>query len=294
MSTKDLISILKATFSAWNRHEAPRLGAALAFYTILSLSPLVIIVVALAGLVFSRSTAQAHILSQVQGMIGQDGGKAVESMLANAQKPAAGILGTIVGILSLLFGASGVFTELRSALNLIWEVEPKETSGVVALLRERFFSFGMVLSIGFLLLVSLVVSTVLAAIGKFFGGLLPIPSPALAILNFLLSYLGVAILFGLIFRFVPEAEIRWRNLWAGALVTAMFFTIGKTLIGLYLGKSSVGSAYGAAGSVIVVIVWVYYSAQIFFFGAEFTHAYTEHHLPAGLNSSAAKGRSTAA
>jgi membrane protein len=233
-------------------------------------------------------------LSQVQGMIGQDGGKAVESMLANAQKPAAGILGTIVGILSLLFGASGVFTELRSALNLIWEVKPEETCGVVALLRERFFSFGMVLSIGFLLLVSLVVSTVLAAIGKFFGGLLPIPSPALAILNFLLSYLGVAILFGLIFRFVPEAKIRWRNVWPGALVTAMFFTIGKTLIGLYLGKSSVGSAYGAAGSVIVVIVWVYYSAQIFFFGAEFTYAYTEHQLPVALDSSAAKGHSTAA
>jgi membrane protein len=294
MSTKDLISIVKATFAAWNRHEAPRLGAALAFYTILSLSPLVIIVVALAGLVFSRSTAQAHILSQVQGMIGQDGGKAVESMLANAQKPAAGILGTIVGILSLLFGASGVFTELRSALNLIWEVKPEETSGVVALLRERFFSFGMVLSIGFLLLVSLVVSTVLAAIGKFFGGLLPIPSPALAILNFLLSYVGVAILFGLIFRFVPEAGIRWRNVWPGALVTAMFFTIGKTLIGLYLGKSSVGSAYGAAGSVIVVIVCVYYSAQIFFFGAEFTHACTEHQLPIALGSCASKGQSTAA
>jgi membrane protein len=294
MSTKDLISIVKATFAAWNRHEAPRLGAALAFYTILSLSPLVIIVVALAGLVFSRSTAQAHILSQVQGMIGQDGGKAVESMLANAQKPAAGILGTIVGILSLLFGASGVFTELRSALNLIWEVKPEETSGVVALVRERFFSFGMVLSIGFLLLVSLVVSTVLAAIGKFFGGLLPIPSPALAIMNFLLSYVGVAILFGLIFRFVPEAGIRWRNVWPGALVTAMFFTIGKTLIGLYLGKSSVGSAYGAAGSVIVVIVWVYYSAQIFFFGAEFTHACAEHQLPVALGSSASKGHSTAA
>jgi membrane protein len=192
MSTKDLLSILKTTFAAWNKHEAPRLGAALAFYTILSLSPLVIIVVALAGVIFSRSTAQAHILSQVQGMIGVEGGKAMESMLANAQKPAAGILGTIVGLLSLLFGASGVFTELRSALNLIWEVNPENTSGVVALLRERFFSFGMVLSIGFLLLVSLVVSTILAAVGKFFGGLLPIPSPVLAVLNFLLSYIGEA------------------------------------------------------------------------------------------------------
>jgi membrane protein len=279
MSAKTLFQILKTTFASWNRHEAPRLGAALAFYTILSLSPLVIIILALAGLIFSRSTAQAHILSQVQGMIGPDGGKAVESMLANAQRPAAGILGTIIGLLSLLFGASGVFTELRSALNLIWEVTPEKTSGVVGLLRERFFSFGMVLSIGFLLLVSLVVSTVLAAIGKFFGGLLPVPSPLVAVFNFFLSYLGVAVLFGLIFRLVPEAKVRWRNVWLGALVTALFFSIGKTLIGLYLGKSSVGSAYGAAGSVIVVIVWVYYSAQIFFFGAEFTHAYTERRSP---------------
>src|SRR3984957_2594283 len=294
MSAKTLFQILKTTFASWNRHEAPRLGAALAFYTILSLSPLVIIVLALAGLIFSRSTAQAHILSQVQGMIGPDGGKAVESMLANAQRPAAGILGTIVGLLSLLFGASGVFTELRSALNLIWEVTPEKTSGVVGLLRDRFFSFGMVLSIGFLLLVSLVVSTVIAAIGKFFGGLLPVPSPVVAVFNFFLSYLGVAVLFGLIFRLVPEAKVRWRNVWLGALVTALFFSIGKTLIGLFLGKSSVGSAYGAAGSIIVVIVWVYYSAQIFFFGAEFTHAYTKRRSsdpPAGSKDSLAQSSS---
>ena len=167
-------------------------------------------------------------------------------------------------------------------MNLIWEVNPEQTSGVVALLRERFFSFGMVLSIGFLLLVSLVVSAALAALGKFFGGLLPIPPQVLAVSNFLLSFIGVAILFGLIFRLVPEAKVRWRNVWPGALLTALFFTIGKTLIGLYLGKSSVGSSYGAAGSVIVVIVWVYYSAQIFFFGAEFTHVYTVYQLPAAL------------
>jgi membrane protein len=279
MSAKKLLSIFKATFLGWNRHEAPRLGAALAFYTILSLSPLLILAVSLAGFLFSRSAAQAHIVSEIQGTIGSEGGKAIESMLANAQKPATGIIGGVIGILSLLFGASGVFTELRSALNLVWGVKPEQSSGVMALLRERFFSFGMVLSIGFLLLVSLVISTALAAIGKFFGGLLPIPSPVLAVLNFLLSFAGVAILFGLIFRFVPEARVRWQSVWPGALVTAIFFTIGKTLIGLYLGKSSVGSPYGAAGSVIVVIVWVYYSAQIFFFGAEFTHAYADHQLP---------------
>jgi membrane protein len=293
MNAKGLYSILRETFFNWNKHDAPRLGAALAFYTILSLSPLLILVVALAGFLFSRSTAQAHILSQVQGMIGTEGGKAVESMLANAQKPATGILGSIIGLLSLLFGASGVFTELRSALNVIWDVKPEQTAGAVALLRERFFSFGMVLSIGFLLLVSLVVSTVLAAIGKFFGALLPISSLVLTTLNFLLSYFGVAVLFALIFRFVPEARVRWRHVWLGALVTAMFFTIGKTLIGLYLGKSSIGSSYGAAGSVIVVIVWVYYSAQIFFFGAEFTHAYAEHLLPA-TEASGTISRSTAA
>jgi membrane protein len=294
MRAKDLLSILKTTFASWNKHEAPRLGAALAFYTILSLSPLVIIVVAVGGLMFSRSTAQTHILNQVQGMIGPDGGKAVQAMLANAQKPSAGVLGTIVGLLSLLFGASGVFTELRSALNLIWGVKQEETSGIWQLLRERFFSFGMVLSIGFLLLVSLVLSTVLAAIGKFFGGLLPVPSLVLEVINFLVSYIGVAALFGLIFRFVPEAKVRLNKVWLGACVTAILFTIGKTLIGLYLGKTSVGSTYGAAGSVIVVIVWVYYSAQIFFFGAEFTHAYAEHELPASSAADDAVPHSTAA
>lgn len=275
MNIKSLTPTLKETFADWNKHEAPRLGAALAFYTILSLSPLVILVVALVGLFFDRSTAQTHILNQVQGMIGAEGGKAVESMLANAHKPSSGILGTIVGLLTLLFGASGVFGELRSAMNKIWEVPPKETSGIWGMLRERFFSFGMVLSIGFLLMVSLLLSTALAAIGKFFGGILPVPASVLAIINFLFSFLAISVLFALIFKFVPETKIPWRDVRVGAIATALLFTIGKTLIGLYLGKASVGSAYGAAGSLIVVIVWVYYSAQIFFFGAEFTHVYAK-------------------
>ena len=283
MNIKSLTPTLKETFADWNKHEAPRLGAALAFYTILSLSPLVILVVALVGLFFDRSTAQTHILNQVQGMIGAEGGKAVESMLANAHKPSSGILGTIVGLLTLLFGASGVFGELRSAMNKIWEVPPKETSGVWGMLRERFFSFGMVLSIGFLLMVSLVLSTALAAIGKFFGGILPVPASVLAIANFLFSFLAIAVLFALIFKFVPETKIPWRDVRVGAIATALLFTIGKTLIGLYLGKASVGSAYGAAGSLIVVIVWVYYSAQIFFFGAEFTHVYAKADPELALN-----------
>ena len=287
MRIRELFPVLKTTFSNWNDHNAPRLGAALAFYTILSLSPLVILAVALAGLIFSRSTAQAHILAEVQGLIGADGGKAFQTVLGGTQKPSTGLLSTIVGLLSLLFGASGVFGELRSALNMIWDVEPGESSGIMGFVRERFFSFGMVLSIGFLLMVSLVLSTILAAAGKFFGGLLPVPASVLMVLNFLVSFIGIAGLFALIFRFVPAAKVQFKNVWLGALATALLFTIGKTLIGLYLGKSSVGSAYGAAGSVIVVIVWVYYSAQIFFFGAEFTHAYSCRGLPAQTSSESA-------
>jgi len=171
-----------------------------------------------------------------------------------------------------------VLTELRAALNMIWEVSPEKTAGIVRMLRERFFSLGMVLSIGFLLLVSLILSTVLAAMSKFLGGLLPMPAPILLALNFFISFVGIAALFALIFRFVPEAKVRWNDVWPGAIVTALFFTIGKTLIGFYLGESGVGSTYGAAGSIIVVIVWVYYSAQIFFFGAEFTHPYAQDRL----------------
>jgi membrane protein len=281
MNVRTLLPILKTTFNSWNTHDAPRLGAALAFYTILSLSPLVILVLAFAGLVFDRSTAQTQFLSQVQAMIGADGARAIAVMLTNAHRPATGVVGTVLGLASLCFGASGVFGELRSALNTVWEVPAANSSGIVTLLRERFFSFGMVLSIGFLLMVSLVISAALAALGKYFGGLLPLPEAVLTAFNFAVSFVGIAILFGLIFRFVPAAPpeaIRWKNIWLGSLMTALFFTAGKTLIGLYLGKASVGSSYGAAGSVIVLIVWVYYSAQLFYFGAEFTHAYSAYQL----------------
>jgi membrane protein len=278
VTANKLVPILKSTFACWNKHEAPRLGAALAFYTILSMSPLVILLVAITGLVLSHTTVEHDILREVHSMVGPQGAKAVAAMLANTQRPAAGILGAAVGILSLLFGASGVFGELRSALNKIWEVEPEQASGIALMVRERVFSFGMVLSIGFLLMVSLVLSTALAALGKFFSGVLPVPAVVMSTINFLFSFGGIAVLFGLIFRFVPATRTPWGDLWPGSLVTALLFTIGKALIGIYLGKASVGSAYGAAGSVIVLIVWVYYSAQIFFLGAEFTCSYSKRKL----------------
>ena len=294
MGFHDLIPTLKTTFSNWNAHDAPRLGAALAFYTILSLSPLIILAITLAGVVFSRSAAQAQIVTEVRTMIGSDGAKAVQTMLANTHRPSAGIISNALGLLSLLFGASGVFSELRSALNTIWEVQAGETSGIRGLLRERIFSFGMVLSIGFLLMVSLILSTFLAAAGKFFGGLLPLSASVLSVFNFLVSFFGIAALFALIFRFVPALKLPFRYVWPGAIATALFFTLGKTLIALYLGKSSVGSPFGAAGSVIVVIVWVYYSAQLFYFGAEFTHAYAARRHPAALKGPGANSRTAAA
>lgn len=271
--------ILRQTFYSWNYHDAPRLGAALAFYTILSMAPLVILVVALAAMVFGHSTAQDQILGEVRDLIGQAGADAVKNTIEHAREPASGFFATAVGVVTLFFGASGVFIELRSALNTIWEVKMPDEGGVLGLIKQRFFSFGMVLAIGFLLLVSLLLSAALAAAGLFFSELLPMPESALGAVNFLVSFAATAVLFALIFKYVPDKSIAWREVRMGAVATAFLFTIGKALIGLYLGKASVGSAYGAAGSLIVVIVWVYYSSQIFFFGAEFTHQLAKRQSP---------------
>ena len=287
MATKlhSLWSILRQTFFAWNLHDAPRLGAALAFYTILSMAPLMILVVALVAIFFGQSLAQDQIINEVRNLIGQVGADAVKTTIEHAREPASGFVATAVGITTLFFGASGVFIELRSALNTIWEVRPAETNGLMSLIKDRFFSFGMVLAIGFLLLVSLLLSAGLAAAGLYFGDLLPMPEGALNALNFLVSFAAIAVLFALIFRYVPDKTIPWREVRLGAVATAFLFTVGKALIGLYLGKASVGSAYGAAGSLIVVIVWVYYSSQIFFFGAEFTHQLAKRRYPQPSNRS---------
>jgi membrane protein len=271
MNYKTIWSILRKTFAAWNEHEAPRLGAALAFYTILSLAPLVIIVLAIVALVFGHATAQSQLLGQVESMIGHQGSEAVKGMIEQAQKPASGTVASIIGVITLLFGASGVFGELRSALNRMWDVKRGIEGGLWATIKQRFFSFGTVLAVGFLLLVSLTISAALSALGTYFGGFLPVPEFLLSAIDVVVSLAGITALFALIFRYVPDTKIAWKDVWIGAAVTALLFTIGKFLIGLYLGKAAVGSAYGAAGSLVVVIVWVYYSAMIFLFGAEFTH-----------------------
>jgi membrane protein len=271
MRLKNLWPVFRRTLSDWNDHEAPRLGAALSFYTILSVAPLLILVIAVVALGIGRSAAQDQILDQVQGMMGRDGASAVRTVIEHSEKPASGSLTYIIGAITILFGASGVYEELRSALNKIWNVKPASAGGIVSLIKRRFFSFGMVLAIGFLLLVSLVVNAAIAASGRFVGGILPIAAIVLRGINFIVSFVVVAVLFALIFKYVPETKIAWRDVRPGAIATAALFTLGKFLIGVYLSKAAVGSAYGPAGSLIVVIVWVYYSSMIFFFGAEFTH-----------------------
>ena len=226
---------------------------------------------AILALVFGNSDAQHNLVAQTRDMIGQQGAEAVRAMIEHAQKPSSGLLASVIGAVTLLFGASGVAGELQAALNRMWDAQAEGTGGIRGAIKERLFSFGMVLGVGFLLLVSLLVSAALEALGKFSSDWLPMPPVALDAINFVVALAGITILFALIFRYVPAIRVAWKTVWTGAIATAVLFTTGKFCIGLYLGRAAVGSPYGAAGSIIVIIVWVYYSAMIFLFGAEFTH-----------------------
>src|SRR5579871_92847 len=269
--------LIKRTVGSWSEINASSKGASLAYYTIMSIAPLLVVCIAVAGLAFGRQAVEGQIAWQIQNLVGPEGGQAIQSVLAHASQPAAGIIATVFGFCLLLFSASGVFGELRDSLNAVWGVKSASGSGVIGMLKYRFFSFAMVLGIGFLLMVSLILSALLAAAGKFFGGFLPVPEAVLHLANLLISFLAITVLFALLYKIVPDVHIDWEDVWIGAAVTSLLFSLGKLLIGLYLGKASVGSAYGAAGSVVVFLVWVYYSAQVFFLGAEFTHTFAERH-----------------
>lgn len=274
-----LWNLLKQTYTEWDAHHAPKLGAGLAYYTILSLAPLLIVVISVVEFAVGQKAAEGRLMDEIQGPVGAQGAEAIQTIIAHANQPSTGIVATIIGIVTLFLGASGVFGELHDALNTIWDIPQQQSTGIWNLVRQRFLSFGMVLAIGFLLLVSLVVSAGVAAAEKYMGNLLPMPGFLLHLINLVLSLAVTTLLFAMIFRFLPDRRIAWRDVWTGAAATALLFSIGKLLIGLYLGKASVGSAYGAAGSLVVVLVWVYYSAQIFLFGAEFTHVYARSRRP---------------
>ena len=266
-------SLLTAAFSDFLEDRAPRLGAALAYYTALSIAPLLLIVIGIAGLVFGEEAARGQIVGQLQALVGDDGARAIQDMLAHARRPASGLIATIVGVVTLLAGASGVFGQLQDALNTIWEVAPRPGRGWRGLVRDRFLSLTMVLGTGFLLLVSLLVSAGVSAAGEAIGGLTHGFETVAHVATALVSFGVVTALFAMIFKYLPDAEISWRDVWAGAAITALLFVLGKFAIGLYLGHASIGSAYGAAGSFVVLLVWVYYSAQVLLFGAELTQVY---------------------
>ncbi len=268
-------SDIRKAINDWLDHNDTSQGAAIAFYTILSLAPLLVVVVAVAGFFFGKAAVRGQVFYQIRNLVGDQGASTVQTMLKAAYHPATGIAASIVGFVVLLLGASGVFIQLRQTLNLIWGVDPNVDAGLKGLVRSRLFSFAMVLAIGFLLVVSLAVSAIIIAMGSYFSKIIPIPAPVLETANFLITFVVTAFLFGLIYKFVPEKHIDYRDVVIGALFTALLFDLGKFLIGMYLGKASVGSAYGAAGSLVVLLLWVYYSSQVFLLGAEFTHVYAE-------------------
>ncbi len=273
MNAKTFLNLIKETFQEWSEDKAPRLAAALSYYTIFSLAPLLIIAIAVAGFFLGRSDVQQQILSEVETLLGPEGRDLVMGLIQDASRPGASLFATIVGIVTLLFGATGVYGQLQEALNTIWEVEPAPDAGIGETIRKRFLSFTMVIGSGFLLLVSLLVSAALSAISTYFSNLLPGIGFLWQFVNLIASYAIVTLLFALVFKVLPDVEIEWNDVWIGAAVTGLLFTVGKYLIGLYLGSSSPGSTYGGAGSLVVILLWVYYSAQILFFGAEFTQVY---------------------
>ncbi|MEO7912595.1 MAG: YihY/virulence factor BrkB family protein [Roseiflexaceae bacterium] len=276
MNQTSVVQLLKDTFSEWSEDKVPRLAAALAYYTAFALAPLLLIAISVAGLVFGREAASNQIGQQLSGLLGPSAAESINTMVAAAgADKGGGILASIIGIVTLLFAASGVFGELKDSLNTIWEVQPKPNQGFIATIKQRFFSFAMVVGVGFLLLVSLVLSTALGALGGIVAGDQADQSLIWKAVNFVVSFGVITLLFALIYKVLPDVKIQWRDVWIGALVTALLFTLGKAAIGWYLGRPGTTSTYGAAGSFVALLLWVYYSAQILFFGAEFTQVYAK-------------------
>ena len=270
---KALAALLRRAGEAWIADNAPRLGAALAFYTLFSLAPVLIVTVSLAGVVFGDKAAQGEIVRQFQGLIGTQGAIAIETIIQSTNRPALGVFATTFGVLAIFIGASGAFNELQDALDMIWKVDNRTKSFWTVTIKQRLLSLGLVLATGFLLLTSLVVTAFLSATEKYISNLLPKSLVLLESIYLVFSFCIITLLFALIFKFIPDTAIPFRDVWMGAAVTSILFTVGKVIIGFYLGHSSLASAYGAAASLVIFLIWIYYSAQILLFGAELTHVY---------------------
>jgi membrane protein len=270
-------AVLKETAFAWHADRAPRLGAALAFYTLFSLAPLLVVIIAIAALAFGRDIASAELIQQIETFIGSEGARVIQATIENTSRPGSGIAATIIGLATMLFGTTVVFSELRDALNTIWKVTPKSRrSMAIGLMWDRFLAFSMVLGMSVLLLLSIVANAMLKAILPMFSTMLPSQVNWLQTVNFGFSFVIVTLLLAMIYKVLPEVEIAWEEVLIGAVVTAVLFMIGKFLIELYLRYSTTAVVYGAAGSLVVLLIWIYYSAQIVYFGAEFTKVYANY------------------
>lgn len=274
---RQIARLFRQSASEWNADNAQRLGAALAFYTLLSLAPILIVIVGVAALVFGRQAAAGQLAWEIGDLVGRNAATTIQALIQAAYKPGTGLLATALSVLTVIFGASSVVVELRDDLNLIWRAAaPPATgvAGIIRLVRERFFSFALVVVAGLVLVFLLALSVAIAALGKLFHSALPFTEPAMHVLTFLVSFFVITFLFGAIYKTLPDVKLKWTDVMVGASVTSLVFEIGKQLIALYLGKAGFSSTYGAAGSLVVLLVWIYYSAQLFFFGAEFTKVYT--------------------
>jgi membrane protein len=276
MTLRRLWAVLKRALSGWWNDNVPHLGAALSYYTLFSLAPILIVAIAMAGLVFGAEAVRGEIVGQIEALVGHDGAVAVQAMLEGAARPSSSVPATIIGVLTFFLGATGAFLELQTALNAIWRVKPKQSGSFLrVLILDRLISFGLVLGVGFLMLTSLLVSAGLAALHSYMGETFPGGAVLWEGGNVIVTLAVVSILFAMIYKVLPDVELAWSDVWVGGLVTAGLFTMGKFLIGLYLGTSALASSYGAAGSVVVLLLWVFYSAQIVLLGAEFTREYVK-------------------
>ncbi len=276
MRPKDLIAMVKKTINDWIDDRATTLAAALSYYTVFSIAPLLIIAVAVAGFFFGEDAVRGDVYRELEGLLGSSGAKVIEDMMVSASNRKDGTLATVIGIVILLFGASGVFSQLQETMNIIWKAKPPKINGILNWIRLRFLSFAMVVGIGFLLLVSLLITAAISAVGRYLEGKTPGWEGLWHLINAGVSLGIISLLFAMIYKVLPDTRVEWRDVWLGALVTAILFSLGKLGIGIYLGKTSVASSYGAAGSVAILLIWVYYSAQILFLGAEFTQVYASY------------------
>jgi membrane protein len=272
---KPLWLLIKDSAIAWDDDNIASQGAALAYFTVFSLSPLLTLVIVFSSIGLGQQAANGHLVSQIRGLLGNDGAQFIQTLISNAYNSHSSVLAAIVSVGMLLVGASAVFIQLRDSLNTIWRLQSKPTGTVNAFVRARIWSFAMTFGIGFLLLISLVLSAVLAAMSEYISNSFTILAGLVSLLDFLMSFAGITVMFALIFKFVPAATLTWKDTWVGAAATSLLFSLGKLVIGLYLGNGAIGSTFGAASSLIIIMLWTYYSSQIFLLGAEFTRLYAK-------------------